>query len=52
VHVVILATQEAEAGGSRCRAKLMRPYLKNKIQTKGLGAWFKWESESVCSRRP
>jgi hypothetical protein len=25
------------------QTKLVRPYLKNKIQTKGLGAWLKWE---------
>jgi hypothetical protein len=39
--LVILATQEAEIGGSWVSsrsswAKVVRPYLKNKIKTKGL----------------
>jgi hypothetical protein len=42
---VIPATQEAGIVGLRSKAgqyKSGRPYLKNKLQAKGLGAWLKW----------
>jgi hypothetical protein len=44
-HFLIPATWEAEVEGLEFEAnlrKLARPYLKNKIKRKGLGAWFKW----------
>jgi hypothetical protein len=43
---VIPATQEAETGRSRfqvSQAKVVRPYLKNKLKTKEVSTWWlKW----------
>jgi hypothetical protein len=45
IHALIPATRKwrSEACGSRpACAKSLRPYLKNKLKTKGLGVWLKW----------
>jgi hypothetical protein len=48
-------TQEAEQEVLKFKARLVkvsRPFLKNKIQTKGLKVWLKWQSICLACARP
>jgi hypothetical protein len=50
--VVVLNSNPSYSGVRSAQAKLTRPYLKNKMQTKGLGAWLKRESTCLECTRP
>jgi hypothetical protein len=50
--LVVPSAQEAEVGGSQFKVspgKSLRLHLKNKLKTKGLGMWLKWQRAYLSS---